>query len=183
MANKLTLRHIDFHSQKMKAHLALQIFSRSVADVICFLRLNGNEDFKNSEPSERFLRILNDLLDILNSRSTRALGFKSPLQRKNYLSSFKRLDECFAYIGNIRLPSKLRVCDTPLKTGIIGLQLCIKSVKSLFADHLIGRVSFFCTYRLCQDHIELLFNSIRRLVFLALQISLNKCLQTVVRIC
>lgn len=76
--NKLSERHVNFESQIMKVYLMTQLFSRGVADALYFLRTLGVPEFQGSEATERFIRLLNDLFDILNSRSTRSAGKGSP---------------------------------------------------------------------------------------------------------
>lgn len=73
-ANKLTPLHVNFHQQEMKVYLATQVFSRSVADALRFLRTSGVPEFQGSEATEEFIRLMNDIFDIFNSRSTRAQG-------------------------------------------------------------------------------------------------------------
>lgn len=163
LANKLSVRHIEFHNQKMKVNLAVQIFSRSVACALATLRQLGYEGFRNSESTEKFLYVINDLFDILNSRSSHARGYKAPLFANNFEKSFERLDECYSYISALCLLNGTPLISSKKKTGAIGLLICIRSLKGVYYN-LKERASFFCTYRLCQDHLELFFNSIRRFV-------------------
>ena len=69
MANKLRASHINFENCKMKVDLAAQTLSASVASALKYCReeLNFNE-FEGSEPTERFLNIIDRLFDIMNSR-------------------------------------------------------------------------------------------------------------------
>lgn len=63
----------------MKVKLAAQIFSESVAKAID-LKL---EEFKNSEATIEFIRKINSLFDILNSRNLNDYGCKQPLTPGN----------------------------------------------------------------------------------------------------
>ena len=65
----------------MKVSLAAQTLSSSIADAINFLD-NGLQlqHFKGSESTVEFIRIVDRLFDILNSRSPVAKGFKQPLR-------------------------------------------------------------------------------------------------------
>lgn len=80
LANKLRYRHIQFQNQKMKVKLATQLFSLSVADAIDFccdeLKLPA---FQNSQATSKFLRIINNMFDIFNSRSSFQYKFKKAL--------------------------------------------------------------------------------------------------------
>lgn len=161
LANKLTFRHVNFHDQKMKVNLASQVFSKSVADAINTLREIGDPQFVDSEGTENFLRIINDLFDIMNSRSPHAPGFKAPLSKWNSHISFDRLDSCFQYISKLRTEGNTLLTESRKRTGIIGFLLGIMSIKGIW-NHIHDKANYLCTYRLCQDHLELLFNSIRR---------------------
>lgn len=161
LGNKLSLRHIEFSNKKMKVNLATQIFSKSVADALATMRELHNPDFQNSEATEQFLRAFNDLFDIFNSRSTASWGFKSPLSASNWMVTVDFLDFCVEYLGKLTLSNGNKIVRSRKKAGLIGFLVSIKSLKRL-VPHLLNRVSYFCTYRLCQDHLELLFNSIRR---------------------
>ena len=92
----------------MKVNLAVQIFSRSVAKSLKFCReVLKLPEFSESEPTEEFLLVVNDIFDLLNSRSPKC---SAPLRESNqqfwttYLSSVTlRCDqqhciqcECFA---------------------------------------------------------------------------------------
>lgn len=78
LANKLTKGHMNWRDQKMKVKLAAQTLSESVAVAIDFCREKGLPDFEGSEATTDFLRKINDLFDILNSRSLKAFGTKRP---------------------------------------------------------------------------------------------------------
>lgn len=161
LANKLTQRHILFTNQKMKVYLAAQVFSKSVADAIQYLRESHQEGFEGSGPTEEFIRLINDLFDILNSRSTRSYGYKRPLSKITYVRSFQKLTEAYEYLRKLRLPNKLLIGASAKKTCIIGFLKNISCLKSIYLDQM-SSISFLCGYRFCQDHIELLFNCIRR---------------------
>lgn len=90
-------------------------------------------------------------------------GFKSPLSAQTQDLLFQKLDEAFQYLSALCLRSSGdRVVLCSKRTGVLGLMVDILSVKGLYVKYLAPRASFFCTYRLCQDLIELLFNCIRR---------------------
>ena len=68
-ANKLTTLHVNYYSQKMKVYLAAQVFSTSVSNALAYLCSLKNDLFINSEGTEHFLKFINDLFHILNSKS------------------------------------------------------------------------------------------------------------------
>ena len=70
LGNKLKLAHIQWQQQKMKVDLAAKSLSSSVADAFeyCTNTLKLPQ-FKGSEATVTFIRIIDHLFDILNSRN------------------------------------------------------------------------------------------------------------------
>jgi len=176
-ANKLSPQHIHFENNKMRVKLAVQIFSSSVADAIDFCREDLNlHQFKGSEHTTKFIRLLNSAFDIFNSRHPKQPGYKSPLNisnfldRKNFLlhvcheirqlttgnrRSFKR--------GKPDLPP-IPLWQSPRKRAVLGFTVTAQSIIAISEKVLLRQehpVKFVLTYRFCQDLIELLFNKIR----------------------
>lgn len=61
----------------MKVKFAAQIFSASVADAIDFCKNDLKyPEFVDSTPTTRFIRLINDPFDILNSMNMKQRGFK-----------------------------------------------------------------------------------------------------------
>ena len=80
LGNKLKLAHIQCRQQKLKVNLAAQLFSSSVADAIDYCRtVLKLKQFQGSEATVKFMRVIDQLFDILNSRNPCAKGFKSAL--------------------------------------------------------------------------------------------------------
>lgn len=89
LANKLRKDHIDFHNQKMKVKLATQLLSKSVADALDFCREKLKiASFKETSATSQFIRIFNDLFDVLNSRNLAQLRYKQPLNLKIKLNQW-----------------------------------------------------------------------------------------------
>ncbi|CAB4023612.1 THAP domain-containing 9 [Paramuricea clavata] len=81
LANKFSSRHLQFLKHKMNVQLAAQTLSSSVADAIEFLDKSLKlKEFQNSIGTVKFIRIVDRLFDILNSRNPIAKGFKQPLR-------------------------------------------------------------------------------------------------------
>jgi hypothetical protein len=68
LANKLTRKCIEFESSKMKVNIAARTLSLSVAKAIAFLRKKGVEEFSGSEATCRFIEIIDQLFDLMNSK-------------------------------------------------------------------------------------------------------------------
>ncbi len=77
LANKLSSSHIKYEKNKMKVDLAAQTLSRSVADAIDFLNIVEKDPrFTNSEATVTFIRHVDYLFDVLNSRNPLGKGSK-----------------------------------------------------------------------------------------------------------
>lgn len=167
LSNKLRTSHIQYYKQKMKVKLAVQVFSASVADALelCKTDLQLLE-FAESEPTIRFIRIINDLFDILNSRNMRQFGFKQPLHEGNSLIILDKLQKCYNYLSQLRIcknNSYQLLIHTKKKSAIIGFMMCIKSLRTIYAEYVVVQdiLKYLPCYKFSQDHIELLFSCIR----------------------
>ena len=76
LGNKLRSSHMMWSKQKMKVNIAVQTLSASVADAIEFCRVHLKlYQFAGSEATVRFLRLIDRLFDLLNSRNPLAKGY------------------------------------------------------------------------------------------------------------
>ncbi|XP_071652314.1 uncharacterized protein, partial [Temnothorax longispinosus] len=118
LANKLRTQHVNYHKQKIKLKLAAQVFSASsVADAIDFCK---NElkytDFADSAATTRFIRLRNDIFDILNSRNMKQRGFKQPLHENNSSIIINKLNEGYNYLSQLRTTKNgLLLCQSKKK--------------------------------------------------------------------
>ena len=69
LGNKLKAKHIKWQNHKMKVSVATQLFSNSVSAAITFLRNLKLKSFEDSKPTSDFVRLMNDMFDMLNSKS------------------------------------------------------------------------------------------------------------------
>lgn len=67
----------------MKVNIAGQILSSSVADAIDVCRSLNIKWFEDSEATTQFIRSIDGLFDILNSRNSHGCGYKSSLRTIN----------------------------------------------------------------------------------------------------
>jgi pyruvate carboxylase len=80
LGNKLTTNHLKFEKHKMTVRLAAQTLSSSVANAIDFLDKSARlPNFSESNGTVKFIRTIDRLFDMLNSRNPLAKGFKAPL--------------------------------------------------------------------------------------------------------
>lgn len=163
LANKLRRNHIFFKNQKMKVRLASQLFSNSVADALTFcaeLKLVGFEDV---DTTVKFLKLINNLFDVLNSRNMAQIRYKKPLCAYNKAQIFDFLAMAENYLMNLKLLNGTLVVNSSRKTGFIGFLTCIKSLKLMFMQLVEKdrKLKYFPAYKISQDHLELLFGQIR----------------------
>ncbi|CAH0558622.1 unnamed protein product [Brassicogethes aeneus] len=163
IANKLKKAHLEWHRQKMKVHLAAQTLSNSIADAIDFLNKKmGIQEFKESEATTNFIRKVNCLFDILNSRSPQAKGFKSPLRISNENVWRPFLMETVQYLSRCTDVGGRPLWLTPKKTPFIGFSITSMSVCGIFDEFVkSGKLNYFLTYKVSQDHLEIFFCSVR----------------------
>ena len=163
-ANKLTERHIQWQRQKMKVKLAAQTLSSSVADALefCDKQLKKNE-FEGCCATVNFIRTIDRLFDILNSRNALARGFKCPMRvaNENFWRPF--LVQAVTYLKGLKLSNGQLVSDSLRKTGVVGFVVSANSALRLF-DKLVReqqQLKYLLTYKFSQDHLELFFALIR----------------------
>lgn len=119
----------------MKVYLATQLFSASVADAIQFcdetLKL---PDFKQSKATVEFVRVLNDIFDVFNSRQMSDGFYKQPLHKDNYAFVMKRMDYCKTYLLSLKHLDGTRVYAGPRYTFVVGILVLIESLKGYYAE-------------------------------------------------
>lgn len=88
----------------MNVKLATQLLSRSVSIAIEFCRQELKlPDFLESEATEKFIMIMNNVFDTFNSRNLHAHGYKHPLFPGNKNEVFVMLEEAKDLIFNLSL--------------------------------------------------------------------------------
>ena len=85
LGNKLNAKHIQWQNHKMKVSVAAQTLSHSVSAAITFLEKLKLHAFKGSKPTSQFIMLMNDLFDILNSKSKFGKHYKQPFTNDNIL--------------------------------------------------------------------------------------------------
>lgn len=160
IANKLKKSHIYWKSQPMKVSLAAQVFSTSVADAIAECRNLGIPSFYQSRPTKQFIRHVNNVFDILNSRHVGQKPWKKSLCKDNIGEVRSFLDIATSYFSSLQecVDGHL-MTETKRKTGFIGFLVCIRSSLKLY-KHVtqdISLMTYLPTYKFSQDHLKLFF--------------------------
>ena len=165
LANKISGRHINYQNVKMKVSLAAQTLSASVATAIEFLRDEMHlPQFAGSEGTVRFIRIIDRLFDLLNSKNPLAKGYKAPLSISNRQFWEPCLNKACNYLKNLYEQKTMKpLVDGRKSQGPLGLIITATSVLNLSYDLLLTQeMKYLLTFKLSQDHLEVFFSLIRR---------------------
>ena len=164
IANKLKTKHAQWQKHKMNVAVAAQTLSASVASAITFLRKNGNPNFKDSNATCEFILLINNLFDILNSKSKFGKHFKPPITTKNYEEISSYLTNGIKTLTSLTDENGLKIVSGPRKAFIRGFAISAKSILAIAKDLLQRSNSpyeFVLTYKFSQDKLEMFFSKIR----------------------
>lgn len=162
LAQNLSDRHVHFQNQKMKVLLAAQTLSGSVANALEVLKTNDSK-FSEVDATVDFIRVFNDLFDVMNSKNSFSKGLKIPMCEEN----FERVDSVMTnaeyFIRGIKLPSGENILHSIFKTGYVGFLANIQSFRGMFIEYVREKKSLsrIPTYRYSQDHVETFFAAVR----------------------
>jgi len=150
---------------KMKIKLATQLLSKLFANALFFCKNNLNlKDFENCDGTIRFIRIINDAFDILNSRNVKSTGKKKALCKLNYSEIVDLKNYIFSYFEDLKYPNGELLLNSQRKTGFLGFLICFNSLMNLKTQLIDNNcIQSLPMYRLSQDHLEIFFGSIRSL--------------------
>ncbi|CAB4032804.1 THAP domain-containing 9, partial, partial [Paramuricea clavata] len=164
LGNKLKNVHIKWHNQKMKVAVAAQTLSSSVAAGMIYLRNLNVKQFEKCEQTAEFIQNINDIFDILNTKSKFGKRFKSPLTLENYAELRAHLLDIISYLKKLKDVDGTKLVDGPRKTFILGFAVSANSILAI-AKNLLSRehnnFKYVLTYRFSQDQIEMFFSKIR----------------------
>jgi hypothetical protein len=148
----------------MNVKIAAQTLSSSVADALQFLMTSGHPLFRDAEGTIRFIRIIDRLFDLLNIRNPYGKGFKKTLFLHDSAMWMSVIEESVNYLLNLTTNSDIHLIRHRRKTFVLGLILTARGISKLCARLLARSVNPFkyvLTYKVSQDHLELLFACIR----------------------
>lgn len=173
--HKLNKRHIQWQRNKMNVAIAVQTFSRKVADSMENLMKQKNPKFINAAPTIRFIRKMNDVFDTLNSMNSRKTEiFKRPLNPENEQAVFNLYENCTKYFKSLKMnegnsnPGTIKkklIINSRSCTGIRGLIIDMASMKAMYLKYVkeLELTKELVAYSFSQDHVELFFAKIRSL--------------------
>jgi hypothetical protein len=123
----------------------------------------GHPRFQSVDATVTFIRTIDHLFDILNSRVPVASGYKKPISRGNFHRTVSTLQDMDTFLHQLRIRGT-KIIGSNKGTGFIGFSLCIHSLIDLSHELLFEQpnpLRYVLTYKFSQDHLELLFNAIR----------------------
>lgn len=165
LANKLRTKYILFFEQKMKTKLATQLFSESVAEAILFCKEHLKlKEFIDCNATVKFILMINNIFDILNSRSVEASKYKKAMYNENITQIKTFYNNFVDFVKGLKLIDGTPILQSQRKIGFLGLVIGLKNAISLFEKY-VGinepSLTFIPLYKFGQDHIELFFDKIR----------------------
>ena len=166
LGNRLTAKHTSFQKSKMKVNLAAQLMSDSVSRA---LKLCYDEKWPGFESKDvlttcRFLELHDQLFDILNSRSRYGNRFKAALTPENAMqaeSVFREFENMYSVLERT---DGVKIIHSRRRTGPLCFLACIKGARKLVLMMETGelKMNYIRMFKLCQDHLEHFFGSIRQ---------------------
>lgn len=160
LGNKITKVHVQWEKKKMSVRIAAESLSNSVADAIEFLRNQGIEAFQGSEATVAFIRRINNIFDILNSKNTTdSICFKRPISPETKQEYFNYFDESITYITNLKLlPHGKSILKTKSKTSFVNFIVTMTNFRLFYESYVeAGLLQNVATFHFSQDHLELFF--------------------------
>jgi len=158
-ANKLSSQHINYKNSIMKVNLAAQTLSSGVADAIEYLQKKGEPSFQNSDATIYFIRQIDRIFDILNSRIPFSKGYKSPINPGNINAIRSVFNDTSDYLKTLKCENNLLILGGR-KMFILGFIVTMSSTIEI-AYKLLYRsqnpLKYVLTYKTSQDHIEIFF--------------------------
>lgn len=145
-------------------NLAAQTLSNSVADALQFLSEDIKlEEFKDVKATIKFIRIVDQLFDISNSRNPWGRGMKTPLRKENENYWKPSLEGAISYLLQCRNDKGILLYKTMKKVPFLGFAVSATSFLQIYEEEvkIHNSLKYILTYKFSQDHLELFFCSIR----------------------
>lgn len=182
LAHKLNKKHIQWKRNEMNVAIAVQTLSGSVADSLDFLMKQKIAEFKDVSATTKFIRNMNNLFDIFNSKHSKSSNiFKCALSANNkriIFDFFGNMIEYFktlqinveTFVKNKRHPelaatkvTKLLVLKSRNKTAFRGFIINMQVLMHMYREYVEENcfIEVIPTYYMLQDALELFFGRIR----------------------
>ena len=122
------------------------------------------KQFEGSSATVKFIRLIDRLFDLFNSRNPLAKGYKPALRVKNKHLWLPFLTDAYQYLYHLKDLQGTVMYNTRRKTGFLWFMVAFKSVKAIFEEMLESQeapLKYLLTYKMSQDHLELFFAAVR----------------------
>lgn len=175
LGNKLTNDHINYHTRPMNVRIANETMSNSVANCIDQLREDGYENFQESDETSKFIRHVNNVMDIGNVKQNLAAysGYKRPICESTAHELFDYFKEAKQYFKSLEIDvisqtkngtktTRKSVLKTKSSTPFFGMIINLTSLEGLYNDLVLGGlISALYFFKMSQDHLETWFSCLR----------------------
>ena len=115
----------------MKVSVATQLFSRSVTAALTFVRQIKIKGFENSKPTSDFLLLINDFIDMLNSKSKFGKRTKQLINSNNFSDIQNNLCEAISFLMSLKGTNDLPLVQGPRKTFVISFCVSVNSILAI----------------------------------------------------
>jgi len=163
--NKFRRSHAAWKKKNKKVKLAVQVSSRSVADALEFLNKDLKvPQFRGCEATVRFIRLIDDLFDLINSRNPFGRGTKRPLRKSNQAFWMKKMEDAMDELKSLKDLQGNRIITGKKKAGVLGMLVDAVAFRELFEDCCLCEepiLQYLLAYKLSQDHLELFLFAVR----------------------
>ncbi|XP_003414163.2 DNA transposase THAP9 isoform X2 [Loxodonta africana] len=151
----------------LKMNCAAQIFSESVASALECLLSIGLPPFQNCIGTIHFLRLINNLFDVFNSRNRYGKELKGPLLPETYSKINHVLIEAKTIFVTLSDTNNNQIIKGKRKLGFLGFLLNAESLKWLYQSYVFTKVMpfpYLLTYKFSQDHLELFLRVLKQVL-------------------
>ena len=164
LANKLKSKHVEWLNHKMKVSVAAQTLSYSVSAVVTFLQNLQVHELKESKATSEFILLMNNIFDILNSKSRFGKHTKRPITLKIFYEIEGYLMDGIETLKYLKHTAGIPIIKGPRKTFVLGFTISALSIMEISKALLERRETpfeYILTYCFSQDQIEMYFSKIR----------------------
>ena len=132
LEKKIYVNHVHWQQHKMKVKYALQALSSSVANALEFLKTDlKHAEFENASATIVFVRTIDKIFDILNSRFAFAKSFKRPIRLQNLEYIEQTFAQAAVYLLSLKSSERQLLVFSRRKTFILGFLMTMKSIMSI----------------------------------------------------
>lgn len=162
--HKITKKHIQWQQNIMNVRIAVETMSESVASYMEYLMKQNHPDFVGAAPTIRFIRFMNRLFDVFNSKKKNHSDlFKRSLNSDNSRVIFDFFDTAVEYLKSLKVEEtrklKRKRQEVQFKKTIVPLVQSKSKTGARVED--TGVIDSIPTYYLLQDVVEIFFAKIR----------------------